>query len=276
MKIGIVGYGMVGSAVAFGFRTLGHDVIVYDKDSKKNEQARKECYEVANDLKDLVKKSEVIFICVPTPSMEDGSCDTSIVEDVVKKILKTPVEEEKIIVIKSTVIPGTFDKLFPLTNGTKFKLVSNPEFLREAYAKKDFLYPWLGYIVIGGYDRDAVERVADLYKGIDAKLIKTKPKVAEMVKYASNLFHSTKISFANEIGMICERLGIDAKEVMDIIKIEAYGGYYVDPTKGPYGGSCLPKDMAAMLALCRKMGFKPHLLEAVDKVNEEMKKRWKK
>jgi len=268
LKIGVVGFGMVGGAVARGFRKKGFEVFVNDIDEKKKEEAKKLGFEVL-ELEELVKRCDFIFVCVPTPCKDDGSCDVSIVESVFKKIVNIPVEEEKIIVIKSTVIPGTIDRLKEELKGN-YKLVFNPEFLREKYAVEDFLKPWLGYIIVSGYD-EAVDKVAELYKDFGAPTIKTKPKVAEMVKYVSNYFHATKISFANEVGLICKKLGINPNEVMNIIKIESFGGYYLDPTKGPFGGSCLPKDTDALLALCREIGFKPYLLEAVKKVNETIK-----
>ena len=139
---------------------------------------------------------------------------------------------------------------------------------------EDFLNPdrWLGYIVIGGFEKDATDKVAELYKDFNAHVIKTDPIVAEMSKYVSNLFHALKISFSNEIAKICEKLNIDPKKVMDILRIELSKSHYIDPLLGSFGGMCLPKDLDQMISLCEKLEYDAPLLNAIKEVNERVKR----
>jgi len=277
-KIGIMGFGTVGSAIAYGFKKLGHEIYVYDTNPEKMKLAERFGFNVVsvNDITEC----EFIFICVPTPCKPDGSCNLEYVEKAFWDLISTYKEKGndrgQIIVIKSTVPPGTCEKLYEYIIDTEANvhIVSCPEFLREKHAVEDFLNPdrWLGYIVIGGFEKDIIDKVAELYKDFNAPIIKTEPKVAEMSKYVSNLFHALKISFSNEIAKICERLGINPKKVMDILRIELNRATYIDPLLGPFTGKCLPKDLDQMLALCEKLEYDAPLLNAIKDVNERVKR----
>ena len=268
-RIGIIGFGYVGSAVANGFKHYGHEIHIFDIDKKKLEMAKKEGYIVHKTLGELVNNTDIIFVCVPTPPKEDGSCDTSIVENVVEKIAEAA-KEEKIVVIKSTVIIGTTDKIIDKVSkvNDKIKVIFNPEFLRAKSAKEDFLNP--DRIVIGGYDKKAIETVEELYKPFNKPIIITDSKTAEMIKYASNAFLATKVSFANQIKIICDKLGIDAKKVMDVVTMDhRINPSHLDPTKGPFGGVCLPKDLDALIKKTEEIGVENSLLKAVKEINEK-------
>jgi len=270
MKLGIIGFGYVGSAVANGFRTCGHEIHVFDISKEKLVQAKKDGHAVHEHIEELVDNSNIIFVCVPTPPKDDGSCDTSIVENVIEKIAKST-KEEKIVVIKSTVIIGTTDKIINRVSiiNDKIKIIFNPEFLRAKYAKQDFLNP--DRIVIGGYDKKAIEIVKKLYESFNRPIIIVDPKTAEMIKYTSNAFLATKVSFANQIKMICDKLGIDAKKVMEVVTMDhRINPSHLDPTKGPFGGACLPKDLDALIKKTEEMGIENILLKAVKEINKKM------
>lgn len=267
MKIGIIGFGHVGSAVANGFKTHGHEIYIFDTSKEKLIQAKEEGYVIRKSIEELANSVDIIFVCVQTPPKEDGSCNTSIVENVIEGIAKVA-REGKIVVIKSTVIVGTTDKIISEVSkaNDKLKIVFNPEFLRAKYAKQDFLKP--DRIVIGGYDKEAVEIVKKLYEPFNSLVIITDPKTAERIKYASNIFLATKVSFANQIKIICEKLGVDAKEVMDVVIMDhRINPSHLDPTKGPFGGTCLPKDLDALIRKTEEMKIENSLLKAVKKIN---------
>ena len=277
-KIGIMGFGVVGSAVAYGFRKLGHEIYVYDTNPERMKIAGRYGFNAVNI--EAITECEFIFICVPTPCKIDGSCNLEYVEkafwDLINTYKKKGNDRGQIIVVKSTVPPGTCEKLhnYAIDTEVNVHVVSCPEFLREKHAVEDFLNPdrWLGYVVIGGFEKDAVDKVAELYKDFGAVIVKTEPEVAEMSKYVSNLFHALKISFSNEIAKICERLDINPKKVMDILRIELNRATYIDPLLGPFTGKCLPKDLEQMLKLCESIGYDAPLLRAVKEVNERVKK----
>jgi len=270
MKIGIVGFGYVGSAVANGFKIFDHEIHIFDINDEKRRKGEEEGYITHKTLDDLVDVSDIIFVCVPTPPRENGSCDTSIVEDTIEKVAKIA-REEKIVVIKSTVIVGTTDKIIKEISkiNNKIKILSNPEFLRTKYAKEDFLNP--DRIVIGGYDKKAIEILKELYKPFNAPIVIVDPKTAEIIKYASNVFLATKVSFANQIKLICDKLGIDAKKVMDVVVMDhRINPSHLDPTKGPFRGYCLPKDLDALIKKTEEMDIENSLLKAVKVINEKV------
>ena len=244
MKIGIIGQGFVGTAVREGLKDY-HTINTFD--------LVKEC--TCDSISDLVNKSNYIFVCVPTPMKQDGSCDTSIVESVVKEI-NTVSMTDKIVIIKSTVTPGTTERLNK--KYTNCKIVFNPEFLTEANFIEDFKNQ--DRIIIGG-PRPASTRVRQLfYKAFPkAHMIKTSSTIAEMVKYTTNTFLSTKVSFANEIKMICDKIGVDYDKVIEYATQDERLGHSHWSVPGPdghngFGGSCFPKDINALLDVCRELG----------------------
>ena len=273
MQIGIVGQGYVGTALKEGM-SQHYNVETFDINPNLRTK---------NSVKDLIKSVSMTFVCVPTPMKKDGSCDTSIVESVVKDIDEAqqwcldsmlnhsiqPVEKRTIIIIKSTIPPGTTNRL-----NKKYKnvqIVFNPEFLTEANFIEDFKNQ--DRIIIGG-PRPASTKVRQLfYKAFPkAHIIKTGSMTAEMVKYMTNTFLATKVSFANEMKMICDELKIDYDKVVEYSTYDDRLGNSHWSVPGPdgklgFGGSCFPKDINALIALSKDMRLYLHTLQSVWKTN---------
>ena len=273
MQIGIVGQGYVGTALKEGM-SQHYNVETFDINPNLRTK---------NSVKDLIKSVSMTFVCVPTPMKKDGSCDTSIVESVVKDIDEAqqwcldsmlnhsiqPVEKRTIIIIKSTIPPGTTNRL-----NKKYKnvqIVFNPEFLTEANFIEDFKNQ--DRIIIGG-PRPASTKVRQLfYKAFPkAHIIKTGSMTAEMVKYMTNTFLATKVSFANEMKMICDELNIDYDKVVEYSTYDDRLGKSHWSVPGPdgklgFGGSCFPKDINALISLSKDMRLYLHTLQSVWKTN---------
>jgi len=286
MRIAVIGVGYVGLTVGIALASLGHNVICMDKDESKIEKLKKGIIpiyepgledflskynsniEFTLDLSQVVKNSEVIFICVGTPSREDGSIDMSYYREAVLEIAKL-MDGYKVIVNKSTVPVGTGDwvkeKIRKYYKG-EFSVVSNPEFLREGSALKDFLEP--DRIVIGVEDEKAKAIMLDIYSKINAPKLITDIRSAEMIKYTANAFLAMKISFINEIANICEKVGADVKKVAEGIGLDKrIGPYFLNAGIG-YGGSCFPKDIDGLLMTANNHNYDFKLLKAVVEVNE--------
>jgi len=232
--------------------------------------------EATTDYGYALRNSDVTFICVGTPSKSDGSFDLSFVRAVAEEIGKQLKEKEEwhLVVVKSTVLPGTTrDVVLPIVEkhsgkrvGRDFGLAMNPEFLREGVAVKDFLEP--DRIVIGCYDERSRDVLRALYKVFSCPIVETSLSAAEMIKYASNAFLATKISFINEIGNLCKRAGVDTYEVADGMGLdERIGRAFLDSGIG-WGGSCFPKDLHALIAWAQELGENPRILERVVEVND--------
>ena len=249
MKIGIVGQGYVGTAVKTVFEKH-YDVETYDFDRDK-------CS--VDYLEDIVELSNIIFVCVPTPMKKDGSCDTSIVEAIVKDINDMVVSRNvsgRIIAIKSTIPPGTTDRLNKECHN--IPVIFNPEFLTEANFIDDFKNQ--NRIIIGGV-RPASTKLRQIYSLVfpEAKIVKTGSTTAEMVKYITNTFLATKVSFSNEMKMLCDKLNIDYDKVVEYSTYDERLGKSHWAVPGPdgklgFGGSCFPKDLNAILDVCRELG----------------------
>ena len=286
MKIGIIGLGYVGLITGVGFASLGNKVVGIDVDEKKIEKINKgesPIYEkdLESKLKEIkenftattkieeLKDCEIIFICVGTPSKEDGSIDLKYIKQAAEDISKI-LDSYKIIVVKSTVIPGTTESLIKILGkkvGRDFGLAMNPEFLKEGSALKDFFEP--DRIVVGSYDEKTKEILEELYKDFNCPKIFTNIKTAEMIKYASNAFLATKISFINEIGNICKKLGIDVYDVAEGMGYDKrIGREFLNAGIG-FGGSCFPKDVKALIAKAKEIGYDPKLLQEVIEINEK-------
>ncbi|MFW5946416.1 MAG: UDP-glucose dehydrogenase family protein [Candidatus Natronoplasma sp.] len=296
MKISIIGTGYVGLVSGVGFAKHGHEVICVDidediVDSINNaippiyEEGLEELLEnvvdsgrlsATTDLKGAVEKTDITFICVGTPSREDGSIDTSAIESATEDISEAldGKDDHHIVVVKSTVTPGTTDGMVkPIleSNGKKIGddlgLGMNPEFLREGVALNDFLDP--DRIVIGGWDERSRETIEQVYDGFEAPKLVTDIRTAEMIKYTSNALLATKISFANEMSRICEEVGIDVYDVMDGVGLDhRIKRDFLNAGPG-FGGSCFPKDVKAIKNLGQEMGIETKLLEAVLSINDE-------
>lgn len=261
IKIGIIGYGFVGQAVANGFQVAskGKDTIIwYDK------------YKNGFSLEDTVSKSEFIFVCLPTPMKADESgIDLSIFEDMIPQIAKYTDSTDKIVVIKSTVIPGAtakFEKKFPNTH-----FCFNPEFLTEANYLEDYLNA--ERTVIGANNDLTLRRVAVIFKQRfpETQIFLTDPTTAETVKYFANAFLSLKVTFANYFYDYCQKLGIKYEEVKKMAAADhRVGDYHLEVTtqKG-FGGKCFPKDLVAIMGEFKKLGVDYSLLETMWEYNKK-------
>ncbi len=283
MDITVVGAGYVGLTTGVAFAELGNNVRLIDIDKEKIEKIRKGIAPIYEEgLQEMLQRNmdrikatttyneidDIVFVCVGTPSLPDGSINLSYVKEAVENAARNM--EEGIIVIKSTVFPGTTEKILrPIAEkySNKISLAMNPEFLREGKALHDFMHP--DRIVIGARDEKTAEMLKELYKPIDAPILVTNPTVAELIKYASNAFLATKISFANEIGNLAKMLGIDVYEVMKGVAMDhRISPYFLNAGIG-FGGSCFPKDLKALRAGAKKFGYDMRLIDAVLKINEE-------
>ncbi len=296
MKIAIIGAGYVGLCTGAGFAELGHEVTVFDTNRKKIESIKKgetpvyekglkdalkkalsdEKLKAAEDVNEAVSSAEITFICVGTPSKEDGSMDTRYVEQAAKDIGRAlkGVDGYHAVVVKSTVLPGTTENIVGKNvekesgkkTGRDFGLAMNPEFLREGNALQDFVKP--DRIVIGEYDKRSGDAVEGLYEKINVSKMRTGIKTAEMIKYASNAFLAAKISFINEIGNICKRVGIDTYEVAKGMGLDKRIGQAFLRAGVGFGGSCFPKDVSALIAFAKSAGVETKLLEEIVETNE--------
>jgi UDPglucose 6-dehydrogenase len=262
-KIGIVGQGYVGTAVKTIFKQY-YDVLTYDI---------KNIISNTSSLEELVNKTNIIFVCVPTPMNEDRSCNTSIVEDVISNIndlvkmnkLNHIDDSDKIVVIKSTVTPGTTDRLN--IENDSLSVIFNPEFLTEANFIDDFKNQ--NRIILGG-KRPGTTKVKQVYSKVlpNAKIIKTGSTHAEMVKYMTNAFLATKVSFANEINLICDKLNVDYDKVVEYATYDSRLGKSHWDVPGPdthygFGGSCFPKDINALIHLAAELNIPLNTIPAV-------------
>jgi len=285
MNIGIVGPGVVGKAVANGlFERLNptwevmkpqNQIIAHDKYHQGIISLECGASISCVPLDYLVENSFIIFVSVPTPSGKNGinlEIIDSVIEDMVKYYEKQNFVDVKIVVIKSTVIPGTIDRYNEKYKDTSFEFVFNPEFLRQKYANEDFMNQ--EFIVLGG-EPEVCDIVEDLYRKAHffCPVLKTTPKTAEMVKYYLNCLEAVKIGFANEIYDICGELDINYEEVKNIAVLDsAYSRRHLDITEERgFGGACLPKDLAALVGLKKQLGLKSGILESLEKYNRRIR-----
>ncbi|MFH1520283.1 MAG: UDP-glucose/GDP-mannose dehydrogenase family protein [Candidatus Micrarchaeota archaeon] len=290
MHITIVGVGYVGLITSVGFAKLGYDVTCVDIDKTKVDlinsgntpifeaglsdlllQVIGNTLNATTNLQEAVQSSNIIFLCVGTPSMEDGSMDISYIQSAFIETIRS-LKSYATIVVKSTVIPGTTDSLAAIAetqtgkvSGKDYGLCMNPEFLREGKALDDFFNP--DRIVIGQIDDKSGDLIACLYERFKCPLVRTDLKTAEMIKYASNAFLATKISFSNEIGNLCKQLGIDYYIVADAIgQDKRINRSFLNAGIG-YGGSCFPKDINAIVYSAKRYGCSTQLLDSVISIN---------
>lgn len=289
-NITVVGTGYVGLVTGTAFADLGNKVCCLDIDEEKikmlqagqspiyepglqemihrNMQANRISF--TTDYATALAEAEFVFIAVGTPSGVDGEADLKYVGQAAKSIAKN-MKHPLVIVNKSTVPVGTGDWVADIVRDNQpepidFSVVSNPEFLREGSAILDSTNP--DRIVLGSLDREAANKVAELYLSLRAPIIITDLRTAEMIKYASNAFLAARISFINEIANICERLGADVKEVaVGMGYDKRIGHHFLDAGVG-YGGSCFPKDVKALAHMATIQGTHPQLLKAVMDINQ--------
>lgn len=296
MKINVYGMGYVGCVSAACLANDGNVVTGIDIDTNKVkiinrgrspiiEKGLSEIIQKGISTKRLratvngIPEAELSIVCVGTPSKENGSLDlqhiTRVVEQIGTSMRKS--SSYHVINIRSTVLPGTVEEVvIPVLAksskkrpGVDFGVCMNPEFMREGTSLHDFYNP--PFTVIGEYDKRSGDQVARLYKKLPARLIRTKIKSAEIIKYACNVFHAVKISFGNEIGNVCKKLGINSHEVMDIFCQDTklnLSPYYLKPGFA-FGGSCLPKDIRAILYKTKELDLELPLLKSLLPTNEK-------
>jgi len=259
VNIGIVGYGMVGQAVAYGFSN--HNILIFDK------------YKVSDPLEKVVQNSDYIFICLPTPIKKDGSgIDLSIIDENIAKVTNFSNGTDKIVIIKSTVIPGTTQSYIKKYPKTLFCF--NPEFLTERAFLQDFINT--DRIIIGANNSLIFRKVSAIYQSImpNTPIFQTDPTTAEMVKYMANCLLATKVIFANEMYDICEKLKINYDEVKKMVASDKrIGSSHLDVTSlRGFGGKCFPKDLLSLRALAKKLKVDTTILDAVWEKNLKVRK----
>jgi UDPglucose 6-dehydrogenase len=296
MRICIVGAGYVGVATGVMFGKLGHEVVLADIDKAKvvdvnagilpfyepplekelAKLVRSGSLRATTDTVRAAADSDVVFICVQTPSMPSGRIDVRPVKKACKSVGRALAKSigYKVVVMKSTVVPSTTDSVVrPILErgsgkacGKDFGLCMNPEFLQEGSALRDSMEP--SRVVIGSEDKRAGDVLSRLYLPIKAPKIRTGLRSAEMIKYASNVFLATKISYANEIANMCARFGIDSSPVLEAAGLDPrIGSQFLKPGLG-FGGSCLPKDVRALRDKASSEGYRSRLLSALMAIND--------
>ncbi|NQS89367.1 UDP-glucose/GDP-mannose dehydrogenase family protein [Patescibacteria group bacterium] len=261
-KIGIVGYGFVGKAVEYGFKQ-GNKIFIYDK------------FLPSLSLEEVVKKSEVIFVGVPTPMTKAyKKIDLSIIEDVTARVVKLALRNKvkPIIVLKSTIVPGTTRRLIKTLKYPR--MVFNPEFLTEANYLQDFVNA--DRVVIGADNNEVKQWVVDLYRATFPKIpiFETDPTTAEVVKYVANTYLAMKVIFANEIYDLCEKLGVNYGEMKKMVVADEriYDSHLDITAQRGFGGKCFPKDSVALLGLARELGVELSVVRAAWKKNLRIRK----
>ncbi len=294
MNISIIGSGYVGLVTGACFAELGNKVVCADNDAKKISGLKKGVIPIyepgleeliklnlknkrlkfTSSIRGAVKASEIIFIAVGTPALENGEADLTGIENVARSIAQN-MDGYRLIVEKSTVpvetcawVKKTISTY--VKKGHKFDVVSNPEFLREGSAINDFTHP--DRIILGVESAKAKQIMTSLYQPLNAPILVTNIKSAELIKHASNAFLATKISFINAVSRICDKLGADVKEVAQGMGLDSRIGRYFLHAGIGYGGSCFPKDLEAFINIAEKLGYDFQILKAVKNTNEEQKR----
>jgi UDPglucose 6-dehydrogenase len=292
MRIAVIGAGYVGLVTAAGLANLGHKVRLGERSAERvgmldrgevpiYEQGLPDLLKQASDRGNIsyhtsnteaVAGAGFIFLALPTPEGPDGRADLSFIHAVVDE-LATEVQDDAIFVVKSTVPPGTVavlrKRLADL--GSPARIVSHPEFLREGKAVEDFMEP--DRIVVGAYDEADGQAVADLYRSLDTQFVLTDPTSSEMIKYANNAYLAARLTFVNTLANVCEAVGADVLDVVSGIGLDhRIGPHFLQPGPG-YGGSCFPKDTAALIGVAEDAGYDFELLRAVIEADHEQRRR---
>ncbi len=285
-SVAIVGTGYVGLSTGACLAHLGHTVVCLDVDAAKVAMLQKGMVPIVEaGLDELVSEglstgrlsfttdaatalanADVVFLCLPTPQGDDGSADLSYVLAAAEQI-SGPLKSGAVVVNKSTVPVGTADVVHKVLNRDDVEVVSNPEFLRQGTAVQDFLHPTR--VVIGGDNEAAVGKVAELYTGVDAPILKMKTASAEALKYAANAFLATKLTFINAMADICEAVGADIFDVATGIGLDPRIGADMLRAGPGWGGSCFPKDTRALVNIAANNGYDFALLRGVIETNDQ-------
>ena len=279
-NIAVIGAGYVGLTTAACFAKMGHHVVLSEIDHAKAELVRagiSPIFEdglsellsnvvasghlsVTEDNLEAASNSDLVFICLPTPQDVDGSANTNVVFDVIGSI-SSALTSRSILITKSTMPIGSVRKIQDLVKNTGAIVAANPEFLREGTAVQDTLHP--ERVVIGCDDRNAADRIAKLYVSLNSQVFITDPQSAELIKYASNAFLATKVTFINSVAGLCDAVGADVASVSQALGSDSrIGSKFLKPGPG-WGGSCFPKDTSALLRLSTANGHSFKLLDAV-------------
>ena len=270
MKIGILGQGYVGSAIKIGFEKHYKDINTFDKYNKSRS--------TVSNLEELTESSEIIFVCLPTPMKENGECDIGIVKKEIEKINKYSTHK-KIVVIKSTVPPDTTKRIN--NNNKNIDVIFNPEFLTERNFIEDFKKQ--NRIVLGG-NQKPVDILQQVYSKVfpNITIIKTDSTTAEMIKYFTNTFLATKVSFSNEMKIICDKIDVNYDQVVKYSLYDERLGKSHLGVPGPdgklgFGGSCFPKDINALIYFAKQKGIDLDVLKSVWETNLKVRpeKDWK-
>ncbi len=292
MDVAVIGAGYVGLVTGAGLASLGHRIRIGEANADR--VAQLEAGEVPiyeHGLPELLSRAvergtisyhrsnveavdgaEMVFLCLPTPESEDGRADLSYVHGALDE-LANEVGDDAVFVIKSTVPPGTVASLRKRLAdlGSPAHIVSHPEFLREGKAVEDFMAP--DRIVVGAYDQADAEAVASLYRNLETEIVITDPTSSEMIKYANNAYLAARLTFANALANVCEAVGADVIDVIRGIGLDhRIGPHFLQPGPG-YGGSCFPKDTAALIAVAADAGYDFQLLRAVIDADHEQRRR---
>ena len=303
MRISVFGLGYVGCVSAACLANDGHEVIGVDVNPQKveavqagrspiiepgldeliEEAVKAEKLQATLDSRLAVHNSNISLICVGTPSNGNGSLKLDYVENVSREIgaALSDKQDYHVVVMRSTVLPGTVeDRLIPILEqhsdksaGADFGASMNPEFLRESSAIQDYYHP--SHIVIGELDRRSGDVVEQMYAAVEAPVVRTPIQTAEMLKYANNAFHALKVAFANEIGNLCKAQGIDGRDVMEIFCQDEQlniSPAYLRPGYA-FGGSCLPKDLRALLYRAKERDLECQVLNAFVASNQSQVER---
>jgi UDPglucose 6-dehydrogenase len=287
----------VGTATGKGFHKLGHHITFFDISKQRLATLRNEGYEVSSSMKDAIARSEIIFICVNTPQNviktntkandfvesdlgkhQDLSQILSVVRDIANSLNALnddSTSKKRLFVFRSTLVPGTMrnvvldylERNCSLQRGKDYELFYNPEFVRQHSALEDFFTP--DRVVIGE-ENSGSSYLSDLYTPLTDKIILTGFEEAEMIKYASNCFLALKISYFNQISMMCKKMRINDEQVTQAVSMDSRIGSYGTNGGMPFGGACLPKDTEAFASFARNMNMKNDLIETALKINKQI------
>jgi UDPglucose 6-dehydrogenase len=284
--ISILGCGVVGMTLGTGLLKLGHNVVFYDIDESKIQECRRNNLDATLSINEAIEKSDVSFICVPTPTNR-GKIDLSYVRKIVKSLARALKSKQTyhLVVVKSTVTPMTTEEtVVPIIEkysrkkiGTEIGVCVNPEFLTEIHRSwthsKQFVRDFFSepVIIIGGVDRRSGNYLESIYAKLKRPTVRMNLRTAEMAKYAFNCALASRISYWNEIFYICQTLGIDSTIVAQTASLDERIGKYGTIHGKAFGGKCLPKDLRAFITFAKDHGYNAELLKAVEHVNERIK-----
>ncbi len=286
-SMSVVGSGFVGSATGEGFAKLGHTVIFYDISESVLEKLKARGHKTTNNLTEAIQNSEITFIAVPTP-VKEGEINLMHIAAASENVGAALAKKAgyHLIVVRSTVVPKTTEELIRMILeknsgkkcGVDFGLCTNPEFMTQIAGtwtvEQDYSRGFLQQdrIVIGEFDKKSGDILEKVYKPLGVRILRTDMKTAEMIKYASNCALSSRISYWNQIYYVCQKIGVDSNVVAQIVGQDTRIGKYGTVHGKAFGGTCLPKDLQALIAFAEKVGADISMLKAIRDINERIGK----